>query len=183
MTLRLLPLTLAALLLATTTGAGAQGLRPGGFFVQGGGGEDQVGVVSAGLLWPWQWRTTLAGAEVTAQTELFFSNWRARQVGGGRQNVVQVGLVPLFRLRPSGGQSPWFFEAGIGLSVTDKRFVTPDKTFSTRWNFSDNLAVGRNFGAQGEHEVSLRWQHSSNAGVKKPNPGLDLLMVRYATRF
>jgi hypothetical protein len=181
--LRIPSLLLAALLAALAGPARADGLVPSTVFVQGGGGEDNVRAASVGVQWPWAWRTSLWGGQVTAATELFVSNWRARVAGGGRENFVQLGLVPMFRLRPSGGQSPWFVEGGIGLSVTDERFVTADKTFSTRWNFSDNLAVGRSFGQQGQHEVSLRWQHTSNAGIKKPNPGLDLVMVRYAARF
>lgn len=164
--------------------ASAQGLAPTAVFVQGGGSGDQdVGAASIGALWPWSWRTTLMGAQVTAQTELYASHWSARQAGGGRRGFVQLGLVPLFRLRPSGGQSPWFVEGGIGLSIMDRRFESADKTFSTRWNFSDNLAVGRSFGERSRHEVSLRWQHSSNAGVKKPNPGMDLVLVRYTANF
>ena len=53
----------------------------------------------------------------------------------------------------------------------------------TRLNFSDNLGLGRTFGARGEQELSLRWQHTSNGGIRKPNPGQDLLLVRYAHAF
>ncbi len=176
----------SAVALACTFACGAvqaQGLKPSAVFVQGGSGEDSVRAVSVGALWPWAWRTTLWGGEVSAQTELFVSNWRAREFGGGHQNFLQLGLVPLFRLTPDAGKSPWFFEAGIGLAIHDQRFVTPDKTFSTRWNFSDNFAVGRAFGAKNQHEVSLRWQHTSNGGAKKPNPGLDLVLVRYTAKF
>jgi len=178
---RLLVLLLGSAALAGA--AHAQGWTPSSFFVQAGGGEDRVRAASAGLRWDWDWRSSLLGAEVTGTTEVFVSNWRARDLAGGRENFIQLGVVPMFRFRPGAGQSPWFFEAGIGLSVTDERFVTANKTFSTRWNFSDNFAFGRNFGDKGQHELSLRWQHTSNGGVKKPNPGLDLLLVRYATRF
>ncbi len=89
----------------------------------------------------------------------------------------------MLRYRFGEGRSRWFVEAGIGLSVTDRRFATPDRTQASRWNFSDNLALGRSFGDRGEHEVSLRWQHTSNAGLKEPNPGVDLFLLRYAIRF
>lgn len=180
----LLPrLFLAALAAAASVPVAAQGLRPASWFVQAGAGENSVQAASVGVQWPWSWRGSALGGELTAHTELFASLWRARDFGGGRQNFVQLNLVPMLRYRFDAGRSPWFAEIGIGLSVTDKTFVTPDKTFSTRFNFSDNLALGRNFGAKGEHEVSLRWQHTSNAGIKKPNPGLDLVLVRYATSF
>lgn len=163
--------------------AAAQDWRPASFFVQGGSGEHDVGAASAGMQWPWAWRTAALGGEFSVRTELFGSVWRAHAVGGGRDSFYQLGLVPLLRYRFAEGRSAWFLEGGIGLSVTDKRFVTRDKVFGSTWNFSDNLAVGRSFGEQGRQEVSLRLQHTSNAGLKKPNPGLNLVMLRYASAF
>ena len=186
LTLALRPSILLALCAAGTLAshpAAAQDLRPAVAFVQAGSGEDEAGVVSAGVRWPWAWRTTAWGGEWTGATELFGSWWHTRDIAGGHQGIVQVGLVPVLRYRLSQGRSPWFAEIGIGLSITDKRYQSPNKTFSTRWNFSDNLAVGRSFGARNEHELSLRWQHTSNGGAKKPNPGLDLVMLRYARAF
>lgn len=174
---------LAVLAGACATGAAAEGLRPGAIFVQAGAGESDVRAASLGLLWPWAWRARAGGGEFSVQTELFASHWRAPGLDGSRQGYVQLGLLPLLRFRLDEGRSPWFVEGGIGVSVTDGLFTTPGRTMSTRWNFSDSLALGRNFGGQDRHEVSLRWQHTSNAGLKKPNPGLDLLMLRYSARF
>ena len=44
--------------------------------------------------------------------------------------------------------------------------------------FSDNLAVGHTLGSG--HELSLRLLHVSNGAAKKPNPGQNLLQLRYA---
>lgn len=180
--LRLLLVTLA---LSGAGAAQAQGWRPAWGFVQGGAGasDGEVAAVSVGALWPWAWRAGALGGEFSARTELYGSYWRAREFAGGHKQFVQLGLVPLLRWRPDAGRSPWFVEGGIGLSLLNRDYVTPDKQFSTRWNFSDNLAVGRSFGPQRERELSLRWQHISNAGIKKPNPGEDFLFVRYAVRF
>lgn len=176
-------LVVALCLAAAAFSLQAQGLRPTGVFVQGGPGEDDVRAASVGLSWPWSWRKALAGGQLTAQTELLASRWSARDFAQGRQSFTQLAVVPLFRWRGEGGRSPWFVEAGIGLSVTDERFATPHKTFGSRFNFSDNLALGRIYGDRGQHEVSLRWQHTSNAGLRQPNPGLDLVLVRYTARF
>jgi lipid A 3-O-deacylase len=181
---RLRTLAFAVLTLAGAAApAAAQDGSPASFFVQGGSGEDGVRAASVGVQWPWAWRTAALGGEWSARTELFGSMWRAHAVGGGHENFFQLGLVPLLRYRFAEGRSPWFVEGGIGLSVTDKRFVSRDKEFGTSWNFSDNLAVGRSFGEQGRQEVSLRLQHTSNGGLKKPNPGLNLVLLRYASAF
>jgi lipid A 3-O-deacylase len=176
-------LGLAVLIAAGTAApARAQEWQPGAFFVQGGSG-DGVDAATVGLQWPWAWRTAQLGGEFTARTELFGSVWRAHSVEGGRENFLQFGLVPLLRYRFAEGRSPWFVEAGIGLSVTNKRFVSREKNFGSTWNFSDNLALGRSFGEQGRQELSLRLQHSSNAGLKEPNPGLNLVVLRYTSAF
>jgi hypothetical protein len=180
---RLFHFGLACALGAIAWPAASQGARPAAVFVQLGGGGQSVQAASIGLLWPWAWHSRSWGERLSAHTEVFVSHWRARDFDGGYQGFVQLGVVPYLRYRPGNGQSPWFFEGGIGVSALNKRYVTPDKTFSTRLNFSDNLAVGRSFGDRREHEVSLRLQHTSNAGIKRPNPGEDLLLVRYSTSF
>ena len=151
------------------------------FFVQAGAGEESVRAVSAGAAWSLPWRS--ASGAYSARAEVFASVWRARSYAGGDRNLVQLGVVPMVRWRPDDGRSPWFVEGGVGLSWLDRQLHTPERSFSTRLNFSDNVGVGRSFGAGGEHELSLRWQHTSNAGIRKPNPGQDLLLVRYAHAF
>ena len=67
-------------------------------------------------------------------------------------------------------------------------WITPlyeDETrrFSTRFQFRDHVAFGWSLGATGRHELSVQLEHFSNAGVASPNPGVDLLGVRYAVAF
>ncbi|MGZ5271850.1 MAG: acyloxyacyl hydrolase [Ramlibacter sp.] len=152
-------------------------------FVQGGAGEDGVKAASVGLAWALPWHTLRLGREISTRVEVFASDWRTARIGGGHRSLLQLGAVPMVRVRPQEGRSPWFLEGGIGVSLLDREFETPHRTFSTRLNFSYNVGLGRSFGPQGEQEVSLRWQHTSNAGIRKPNPGLDLLLVRYSARF
>ena len=100
-----------------------------------------------------------------------------------RRDNTQLGVVPMARYRFADGQSPWFVEGGIGLSYLTATHHTPNGHFGSRWNFSDHLGVGRNFGAQRQHEVSLQAKHVSNAGLRKPNPGETCVQIRYAHRF
>lgn len=157
--------------------------KPGAVYLQAGSGEDSLAAASVGALWPWAWRKQMFGGEWSGATEVFLGNWRAEAIGGGQRDYLQIGVVPLLRFTLDQGRSPWFAEIGIGVSVLDRDFATPTKAFGTRWNFSDNVAVGRSFGDKGQHEVSLRWQHTSNGGVKKPNPGMDIGFVRYTRQF
>lgn len=162
--------------------ASAQHLRPAGYFVQGGLAEGRVWSATAGLTWPWAWKTRVLGSELGGLTEAFVSHWDAPS-SSDRRGFTQVGVLPLLRLRLDQGRSPWFAEAGIGLSVMDQHFVTPAKQLSTSFNFVDVVGIGRSFGTAGERELGLRLQHVSNAGIRAPNPGQDFVLLRYAAKF
>ncbi len=114
---------------------------------------------------------------------MFISNWQAPRVDDGHRNYLQLGAMAMWRYRFDAGASPWFAEGGLGVSVMNQLYRTRDRAFSTTFQFTEALGVGRSFGAQGAHEVSLRVQHFSNAGIKKPNPGETFWKVRYAYHF
>lgn len=178
-------LVLAATAAFLSAPAAAQGMRPSAAFFQAGGLTKDVNTsASLGLVWDWSWRQAALGGEFSASTELVGTLLQAdRRVGTGQRTYAQLGLVPMLRYRFSDGRSPWFVEGGIGVSVMDRRLSNPEKEQGSTWNFSDNIAVGRSFGARNEHELSLRGQHSSNAGIQKPNPGFNQVFVRYTKRF
>jgi len=163
-------------------GACAADLHPSGVFVEGGVAKQGAYSVTAGVMWPWSWRRDFGSTESTGLTEAFVSNWSGR---GATERVgfTQVGLVPIVRLRLGGGRSPWFIEGGIGVSVMDRLYRTQNKEFSTKFNFVDVAGVGRSFGPDRRRELSLRLSHSSNAGIKEPNPGETFLQLRYAVMF
>lgn len=182
---KLFHLPVLALLAACCTvvlPAAAQGLRPAGYFVQAGAADFAALEAGVGLTWPWAWKSSLLGTEVGGLTEGYIAHWDGRS-RAGRRGFTQVGLIPVFRFRLDQGRSPWFGEAGVGVSLTDQLFVSEVKQFTTTFNFVDVVGVGRNFGADGHQEIGLRLQHVSNAGIRVPNPGQNFLQLRYAARF
>ena len=176
---RLLLLALTALI---AVDASAYDLRPAGVFIEGGGAQGGTRIATVGVTWPWAWRRESHWGELSGHTEAFISHWRGEGLTQ-RVQFNQVGVIPVLRYRFSKGQSDWFVEGGIGLSWMDEVYVTRNKQFSTRFNFVDVLGAGRNFGVDRRHELSLRVTHVSNAGIKKPNPGENLVQLRYAVRF
>lgn len=182
MTTKLLRSCLAASLAALLSCAHAMDLTPHAVSAQVSAGTMDVHMAGVGVIWDWDWER-LRRAEVTAHTELLLNGWRAPAMGGGHQTIWQVALVPTLRMQLARGRSPWFLEVGVGPSYMNKLLNTPDRQFSTRWNFYDLLGGGYQFGEHREHELGLRWVHVSNAGIKKPNPGEDFLQLRYVAHF
>ena len=120
---------------------------------------------------------------IRTHLDVYLSDWVSTAAPPARRHNTQMGVVPMARYLFADGQSPWFVEGGIGLSYLTATHHTPNGHFGSRWKFSDHLGVGRNFGAQRQHEVSLQAKHVSNAGLRKPNPGETFVQIRYAHRF
>jgi lipid A 3-O-deacylase len=140
--------------------------------------------VTTGATWDWSRKWKLGSGEITGYWEALISGWSYLAPDRRRTAWLgQVGLIPVFRYRPNGGASAWFIEAGVGLNLMTSIYETDRKRFSTTFNFGDHVAVGHNFGNHREHEVSLRLQHFSNAGIRHPNPGENFIQLRYAYRF
>jgi lipid A 3-O-deacylase len=136
-----------------------------------------------GVIGPLPWTSQFAGTKVTTYWDGYISQWRAASVAGGDSSYTQLAFVPSARFRFDDGASRWFMDAGIGLSYLDGIYATPRHSFSTRFNFTEFISLGRSFGDDNRHEVSLRVQHYSNAGIKKPNPGENFVQLRYAVKF
>jgi lipid A 3-O-deacylase len=134
-----------------------------------------------GLRWPMQ--SSFWDGRVTGAWDVYASHWKTNAQAGLDQSYAEIGLVPMFRYRFDGGQSPWFVEAGIGVSYLDKTYYTPTGHFSTQWNFSDHLGVGLSFGQQRHQSVGLYVKHVSNAGLRQPNPGESFVQLRYIYGF
>jgi len=177
---------LAAMLsLAALPGAcGAAGtLAPDAAFAQFGGGSPTQ-TLTAGLQWTLPWRASWAGGVASSYVEASLGRWRTSDQGVRHTEwVTQVGLTPVLRFRFDGGDSPWFAEAGIGVNVLAPVFRDGDREFSTAFNFGDHLGIGRSFGSAGRQELTLRFQHFSNAGIKHPNPGINFAQLRYSVAF
>jgi lipid A 3-O-deacylase len=174
---------IATLALAQSAPA-ADGLAPSKLFVQAGVAE-QAQMLVFGAVWDWRWQRPLSGGLITGYWELSFGRWSSQEGPGGSSSawVTQLGVTPVLRWYPGAGTSRWFVEAGIGANVLAPIYRSRDKRFSTEFNFGDHLAVGGQLGADQRHEVSLRLQHFSNAGIKQPNPGENFLQLRYAVRY
>jgi len=156
---------------------------PTSVFVQAGVAEKANALV-LGSTWDWSWRRDTGWGRFTGYWEVSFGRW-ASDAGGSSAHawVTQLGITPVLRLHPGGGDRGWYGELGIGANLLLPIYRSEDKRFSTEFNFGDHLAVGHRFGDRGEHDVALRLQHFSNAGIKEPNPGEEFLQLRYSRRF
>ncbi|MBU6466633.1 MAG: acyloxyacyl hydrolase [Burkholderiales bacterium] len=154
-----------------------------GLYLQTAKTSHHIDAWTLGATLDWQdWRRSLWGAEVRGYWDFYASRWSARGIGGDFGTTV-LGVSPSFRFTPDDGHSRWFVDAGVGATLANPRFVTPERKFSTRFNFASHLGVGVELGEQRQHALQLRLEHVSNAGIKKPNPGANFIQLRYTLHF
>jgi len=95
--------------------------------------------------------------------------------------LFDISLTPVFRMQRdatlSSGVSP-FAEAGIGAHLLSSTRLG-DRAFSTAVQLGSVIGLGLGFGDNGQYELSYRYQRLSNIGIKQPNDGLDLHMLRF----
>jgi lipid A 3-O-deacylase len=174
-----------ALLVAAFAVQGAtaqEGWAPSSVFVQA-GSVASVRTLTVGTTWDWQQSWLVGSGRLGGYWEASAAGWSYPSVDGGRTGLAQFAVKPVLRWRPSDGASNWFFEASIGLTLTNRLYESERKRFSTRFNFGDSLSVGRSFGDAHQHELALRVEHFSNGSIREPNPGETMAQLRYAYRF
>jgi hypothetical protein len=106
--------------------------------------------------------------------------WRYGPANSSDSNAV-LAVSPI--LRYPLGQAfdlQWDLEFGIGVSLLDDtRFAGKD--VSTHYQFEDRLGLVSWLAP--DRSLTLRYLHYSNAGFKRPNPGLDFVSLSYAWHF
>jgi hypothetical protein len=172
--------------LVAGAGAQAQEAQPppaSSAFVQYSHARDHTDALTVGWAREWAWRRPLGAGHVVGYWEVAFGRWSTgHEDNRGHAWVTQVGVTPVLRwyVREAGDA---FVEGGIGAHVVAPLYRKPNKRFSTTLNFGDHVAVGYRFGEDRRHEIALRFQHFSNAGIRQPNPGENFVQLRYARRF
>jgi hypothetical protein len=145
-----------------------------------GRGNDGADIWRAGAQWKWERRWFRERSwHIRGYWEASLGHWDNE----GRA-VTDAGLTPVFRLEKSSpGQWSPFVEAAIGFHYLSRNRVTGRRTFSTRFQFGDHVAIGTRFGGRYQYDVSLQLQHLSNASIKTPNPGINFALLRMQYHF
>lgn len=92
----------------------------------------------------------------------------------GDDNAALI-VTPAFRYTFADTATQPFVEAGVGGALfLDTRYE--GRNLSTAFQFEDRIAAGLHVG---RGEVALAFTHYSNADIKKPNNGLDMVTLGY----
>jgi len=99
--------------------------------------------------------------------------------------LMDLSLTPVLRYQRdanlSRGVTP-YAEAGVGPHLLSRTQLGYQE-YSTAFQFGSLLGVGLGFGGNGQYEIAYRFQHISNAGIKRPNDGMNLHLFRLGYAF
>jgi lipid A 3-O-deacylase len=125
-------------------------------------------------VWTYQFGGNWGRLDLTP--ELGASYWKA---SGSRSpgHVWQLNAIPMFRWWTG---ERFYIEAGIGATLfSSTRFA--DENISTAFQFGDHIGMG--FLVTPNNRIGVRYSHFSNASIKRPNPGLDVVQLTYTYQF
>lgn len=147
------------------------------------GGGDGVDMGRLGVQWDWNKRWFQGrNWHLGGYWDVAVGYWnRGDTRAGEHDDLFDLGVTPVFRIQPNGLVGP-YVEAGIGVHLLSHSSIG-DRRMSTSFQFGDHVGLGYRFGAKGAFDVGYRFQHLSNASIKRPNPGINFHQIRLQYNF
>ncbi|MFZ5557887.1 MAG: acyloxyacyl hydrolase [Pseudomonadota bacterium] len=139
-----------------------------------------VDLVRAAVQWDWKVRWLESGNwHVGGYWDVTVGRWINDEPARTHSGLWELGITPVLRLQQT-TRSPIspYVEAGAGAHLISETSAAPDRRFSTAFQFGSHLGLGVRFGPRHAYDLSYRFQHLSNADIKKPNDGIDFHEVR-----
>ena len=100
------------------------------------------------------------------------SLWQVPDIRGSTRRL-DLNATAIWR-----NERPWgYLEAGFGGYLLSKTINNPETRVPSAFEFGSHIGIG--FSIAKNHTVGVALQHLSNAGLKQPNGGIDLVLVQY----
>lgn len=132
--------------------------------------------IAARIAWPqhlnsknnvWQW---LGFWEISAA---HFTTERYLNYPHEISAIAFAPVVRLARVAPLANTLYPYAELSVGPSVLSHKMLG-HRNLGSAFEFQDLLGLGLRFGDQKQFELSCHYLHYSNAGIAKPNQGIDV---------
>lgn len=93
------------------------------------------------------------------------------------QNMLALSGAPIFYWKRAPYASTTiapYVEAGVGIAVVSHKSIGTSE-ISTLYQFESRVGVGMQFGSKQQYDLAVAYGHISNASIKTPNSGIDIL--------
>jgi lipid A 3-O-deacylase len=148
-------------------------------------GNASVDMARVGLQWDWDMRMGLSSNwYVGGYWDLSLAHWSNDSPARTNSSLTDIGFTPVFRLQQTNpGPVAPYMEAAVGAHFLTETSVSAERRFGSSFQFGSHVGVGLRFGARRAFDLSYRYQHLSNAGIKEPNQGINFHLVRIQYHF
>jgi lipid A 3-O-deacylase len=145
-----------------------------------GRGDEGTELLRAGAQWNWQKRWfTERSWTLGAYWDVQVGRWT-----GTTDDLWDFSVTPVFRLERARRANYFpYAEAAIGFHLLSDIRVSPQRRFSTNFQYGDHLGVGVRYGERFRYDLGVRLQHLSNGGLRRPNPGINFWQLRLQYHF
>jgi hypothetical protein len=161
--------------------AGTKAMAIDGVAIEGGNGDNtDMGRIAV----QWDWKKPLYqgnGWNLGGYWDAGIGYWSNDKFPNRNKSITEIGLTPVFRVQGD-GLTGAYGELGIGAHLLSETTIG-DKTLSTAFQFGDHIGLGYRFGVKQAFDISYRYQHLSNGGIKKPNNGINFNQIRLQYHF
>lgn len=107
-----------------------------------------------------------------SHVQLGASSWHVPDVRGQTRRL-DLNLSAIWR-----DDKPWgYWEAGFGGYLLSKTINNDENRLPSAFEFGSHIGVGLRLAES--HTLGVAIQHLSNAGLKQPNGGIDLVLLQY----
>ena len=144
-----------------------------------------VKLYRVGAQWDWKQKWFDTGSwHLGGYWDASIAYWDNDSPAKTNSGLADIGFTPVFRFQSNNltGLSP-YVEAAIGIHFLSQTSVSDQRAFGSSFQFGDHLGAGLRFGDKGQYDVSYRYQHLSNGGLKDPNQGINFNQVRLQYHF
>lgn len=124
----------------------------------------------------WTYQLEGHGSRLDLLAEVGGAWWKA---SGSRapSNVWQISATPFIRWSVD---DTYYIEAGVGVNLFSKSLFS-DINIGSNFQFGDHVGFGAYIGKNSR--LGVRYSHYSNAGIKSPNPGLDVVQLLFSHQY
>ena len=144
-----------------------------------------VNMGRVGVQWDWNKKWLEMGNwHVGGYWESDFGYWSNNSTNRTHANIIDAGFTPVFRFQQTTRSSiAPYAELGVGLHFLSATSLNNQRQFGSSFEFGDHVGAGVRFGDKGKYDLGYRYQHFSNAGIKKPNQGVNYNEIRLQYHF
>lgn len=152
-----------------------------------GGKNDQEGSVDRfGIALKWDWGMKwwqIGDWAFGGYWEVGANYWNGDKGRYGNDSLGDFYVMPVFRYSYTGKSfvAP-FVEAGVGANFYTDHTIG-NRQLDLEFAFGSHVGTGIRFGEKQEYELLYRYQHQSNAGIGKDNPGINFHLVQLGYHF